>query len=256
MRTFALALLLAAAGDPSFRIEASRGAVELIRGTETRPVAGGVADMQPGDRLLLGKASAAAISDKATRALVAGPGELEINRDQLRWSGERITLAAGEENTQLVLDEGMVQLSSAEIRVRRDGEALYIEALQGQKVAFIGPAGYVDVHPQSGLQVKGSRTKAASLLAAPKPLYPAPHEAMRAFRFLWRPVKDAASYRFEVAADPLFAQPIYAGEVTGSAYSEKARALPIGLLFWRVTAKSADGFMGIPSEPQPARVAP
>ncbi len=72
-------------------------------------------------------------------------------------------------------------------------------------------------------------------------------------RFAWRPVAGAVSYTVEVCGDARCAQlAARATGLTGSAWQPSR--LPVGDLFWRVTAVAASGLDGYPSRVIPLTV--
>lgn len=256
MRTLLLAVLLASQSS-GYQVDSFHGEVRFERReAEMQSVAGLGQSLSAGDRLVLAANAGVVLRKAGEQVIAAGPGELEVGPQQLRWRGRELLLSGSEASNQIVLDDGLVQFSGGLIRVRQSGQAYFVEALAGGAAGFVGKHGYTAVQAGEGLRIQGQQAVAAKLLRAPKPVFPRPHQAMNAFRFRWQPLKGAEAYRLEVAGDPYFSQLVYAGDVTLPVYAEAARSLPIGLLFWRVTAKQAGGFWGIPSEPQPVRIAP
>ncbi len=111
----------------------------------------------------------------------------------------------------------------------------------GQKVHLVTGTGSV--------VAKGKAPGAPEiLLSAPVALVPKPRSSSPSRRpvMRWKEVGDAAGYAVEVCGDPACA--ILIAKVTGvAAMSWQASKLPVGDLFWRVTAVSRSGLDGFPS---------
>jgi serine/threonine-protein kinase len=115
----------------------------------------------------------------------------------------------------------------------------------------------VEVARGMGTSVPSGGRPAApeKLLEAPHVLAPVPGTAYGQSnpRFSWRPVPGARSYTVEVCADADCGQVVdRATRVAGERWSPDG--LPLGELYFRVTAVSASGLDGFPSAPAPFRI--
>ena len=139
----------------------------------------------------------------------------------------------------------------AQTRARRSEEG-------GAKLVAYGSASEVEAAGATVQVPRGMGTSVApqgppsppeKLLPAPRLTDPAPgaERACADPEFSWEPVAAAASYTVEVCRDP------GCGELVERRTGETATrwrpaALPVGDLYWRVTARSSSGLDGYPSE--------
>jgi hypothetical protein len=99
---------------------------------------------------------------------------------------------------------------------------------------------------------------AASAVATPTPISPAPNAAVQALpSFAWNPVAGADRYEFAIAADAGFNSPSL-GRGEGQFFTKNTRAtvkktLPNGTYWWRVRAVAANGDVSAWAEPRPLR---
>ncbi len=102
----------------------------------------------------------------------------------------------------------------------------------------------------TSVEAQGPPSPPEKLLAAPQLVAPATggQAACANPRFEWAALADAASYTLEVCRDASCASLVErAVGLQGAEW--RPTALPTGELFWRVTARSASGLDGYPSEP-------
>ena len=101
-----------------------------------------------------------------------------------------------------------------------------------------------------------SRDTSRLVLVSPTPIAPQADEPLRTYRFTWRGVAGAAWYRVEIARDASFRELLYAEESSTTTLTHGNRTLPLGTIYWRVTAMGEAGQSGPPSAPVPIRVVP
>lgn len=241
--------------DPAATLVSARGKVELVRGTS--PAAGVQQNTQvlEGDRFVLGSDGRLTLRAAAARFQAATTGEVVLESGQrLRFRGERLLVENAKDTVQVLVADAAVQVGASNVRIRRAAGGMVVEALAGEPITIIGPAGVVTLRPGTGGFIAGS-AKTAALPAAPRLLYPAAHAPLTAFRFRWRQAQQVTAYRLEIAADPGFDDILFVAESPRAGFESPAQSLPLGLLFWRVTPRTGD-FEGIPSEARAFRVAP
>lgn len=140
---------------------------------------------------------------------------------------------------------------SGGFRVSVEADATRTEAVSGA-VSVLGNGAEVDLDPGFG-----SRTAKGAAPSAPVPLLPPPalqrpgsDETLRRPDFAWSKVERALAYRVELASDPDFVDIVLSEEVGALVWRPELLFLPIGRVWWRVTAVDRTGFVGTPS---PAR---
>lgn len=120
---------------------------------------------------------------------------------------------------------------------------------------------FIEIH----IGTEANRLLASSIpnpmLVASKPsalrlIFPADGALLESFRFVWQAQTDATAYRFEIAKDASFASVVYALDVTTPVLFRPVHVLPMGELFWRVTALGANGLVGSSSAPARIMVRP
>jgi hypothetical protein len=143
---------------------------------------------------------------------------------------------------------------SAQARARRtsDGAAQVMvyggsAELEAAGRAVEVPAGMGSAVPPGGPPGPPERLLAAVRALAPEPNALVDHANPR---FQWEALPGAASYSIEICRDPACAElVIRAVRLTGNRW--QAEALPMGRLYYRVTASSRSGLDGFPGKPVP-----
>lgn len=241
--------------DPAATLVSARGQVELVRGASPAAAVQQNARVLAGDRFVLGADGRLALRAGAALFQAATTGEVVVESEQrLRFRGERLRVANEKDVVQVLVGAAAVQVGAADVRIRRTPAGQVVEALTGEPVTIVGPAGVVTLRPGTGGFIGGSAEPVA-LAGAPRLLYPAAHAPLTAFRFRWRQAPQVTAYRLEIAADPGFDDILFVAESPRAGFESPAQSLPLGLLYWRVTPRTGD-FEGLPSEGRAFRVAP
>ena len=175
---------------------------------------------------------------RSTVAAVAAP-EVEIVVGASRTTS-RPDKAGGAQTRARKVDVGSADAGSAKVsvyggesEVEAGGATVQVPRGMGTSVAPTGPP-----------------SPPEKLLAAPAGLDPAAgtERACADPLFTWQPVPGAASYTVEVCRDPACAELVARQTGETGAQWRAAAPLPVGTYHWRVTARSASGLDGYPSE--------
>jgi hypothetical protein len=241
-------------------------------GVRTYPKSSAEMRFNDGTRLLVTEDSLVFLQGSARSTAAGEPKRVEIVEGQADYEA---TAAAGSapagRSASIEILLGPARLTSrpspegnAQARARRPSGG-------GSKVMVYGGAGEIEAGGATVALPEGSGTSVAPsgppapaerLLPAPRLTSP-PAGAELGFAnpaFLWEPVPEAASYVVELCRDEgcgalidrsVIAAPV--DDAAGAAASENAGAwqppapLPVGELYWRVTARSGSGLDGYPS---------
>ncbi|WNG45680.1 LysM peptidoglycan-binding domain-containing protein [Archangium minus] len=196
-------------------------------------------------------------------ALVVIYGQAPKASDAVKKSGA-VELLQGELNVSLAELRGEpvgVQMPAASVAARSKELLVGVDAQQTSRVSVYD--GQAEVHAKGqSVQVPrdhGTRVEKGKVPEKPRPLPEAPAWAglVRPVRMLlddkgvdeeltWAPVKEAASYRVELARDERFNDRVHGETVPAGQESLKsvARALAPGRYFARVRAVDASGLVG------------
>jgi hypothetical protein len=196
-------------------------------------------------------------------ALVVIYGQGAKATDKVKKSGA-VELLQGELNVSLAQLRGEplgVQMPAATVAARSKNLHVGVDARQMTRVSVFDGQAEVSAQGQSVQVPKdhGTRVEKGKLPEKPRPLPEAPQWAggVRSVRVLlddkgvdeelaWAPVKEAASYRVELARDERFNDRVHGETVlaTPEALKSMARALAPGRYFARVRAVDAAGLVG------------
>jgi hypothetical protein len=192
-----------------------------------------------------------------------GPGVLQMLAAGIyRWNGQRAVVRAGSPSLRFELPGANLTLKAASVRIRRSEVGITIHALDAPGA---GSDHAVQLTTRTGahliaggkallLDPEGEVTEYTPP-QAPQLLFPKPGEQLHAFRFTWRGVAGAELYRFEIARDPDFRNMLHTAEQSATTYEHANRSVPVGVLYWRVTAIRQGG-ESISSTPSTVRVDP
>jgi hypothetical protein len=194
-------------------------------------------------------------------ALVVIYGEAARATDKVKKSGQ-VELLQGELNVSLAQLRGEpvgVKMPAATVAVRSKNLHVGVDAQQMSRVSVFDGQAEVSAQGQSVQVPKdhGTRVEKGKLPEKPRPLPEAPRWAggAHSVRLLlddkgvdeelaWAPVKDAASYRVELARDERFNDRVHAETVSAEGLKSLARALGVGRYYARVRAVDAAGLVG------------
>ncbi|WP_257458607.1 FecR domain-containing protein [Archangium lipolyticum] len=196
-------------------------------------------------------------------ALVVIYGKATQAADKVKKSGA-VELLQGELNVSLAELRGEpvgVQMPAAMVAARSKDLHVGVDAQQMSRVSVFDGQAEVSAKGQSVQVPKdhGTRVAKGQLPEKPRPLPEAPSWASgtRSVRLLlddkgvdeelaWAPVKEAASYRVELARDERFNDRVHGETVqaAGEGLKSMARALGPGRYFARVRAMDAVGLLG------------
>ena len=196
-------------------------------------------------------------------ALVVIYGQVAKATDKVKKSGA-VELLQGELNVSLAQLRGEplgVQMPAATVAARSKELHVGVDAQQMSRVSVFDGQAEVTAQGQSVQVPKdhGTRVEKGKLPEKPRPLPEAPQWAggTRSVRLLlddkgvdeelaWAPVKNAASYRVELARDERFNDRVHGETVRATPESLKsvARALAAGRYYARVRAVDAAGLVG------------
>ncbi|QRO00434.1 FecR domain-containing protein [Archangium violaceum] len=196
-------------------------------------------------------------------ALVVIYGKAAQATDKVKKSGA-VELLQGELNVSLAELRGEpvgVQMPAATVAARSKDIHVGVDAQQMSRVSVFDGQAEVSAQGQSVQVPKdhGTRVARGQLPEKPRPLPEAPSWAggVRSVRLLledkgvdeelaWAPVKEAASYRVELARDERFNDRVHGETVQAAGEGPKsvARALGPGRYFARVRAVDAAGLLG------------
>ncbi len=194
-------------------------------------------------------------------ALVVIYGEVARATDKVKKSGQ-VELLRGELNVSLAQLRGEpvgVKMPAATVAARSKNLHVGVDAQQMSRVSVFDGQAEVSAQGQSVQVPKdhGTRVEKGKLPEKPRPLPEAPQWAggAHSVRLLlddkgvdeelaWAPVKDAASYRVELARDERFNDRVHAETVTAEGLKSLARALGVGQYHARVRAVDAAGLVG------------
>jgi uncharacterized protein (DUF2249 family) len=199
-------------------------------------------------------------------ALVVIYGEVARATDKVKKSGQ-VELLQGELNVSLAQLRGEpvgVKMPAAAVAARSKNLHVGVDAQQMSRVSVFDGQAEVSAQGQSVQVPKdhGTRVEKGKRPEKPRPLPEAPQWAggVRSVRLLlddkgvdealaWAPVKDAASYRVELARDERFNDRVHGETVTATpeGLQSLARALGVGRYYARVRAVDAAGLVGKPS---------
>jgi outer membrane protein OmpA-like peptidoglycan-associated protein len=147
---------------------------------------------------------------------------------------------------------GALELTSADFELRAAGNGAAIALLRGAASASTGGAQSIPLKPGERLEPGG--TAARPMLDRPEVESPLTGTTPSA-KLVWKPLANAARYRYEVAEDISFLQPARAEFVDGS--NVDVLGLESGRTwYWRVRAADGDGTLGRPSRVYAFRVGP
>jgi hypothetical protein len=191
--------------------------------------------------IIYGTASQSAVSKTPPPAVEVQSGEVMAGLAALRGETVEVAIQGG----------GRVSASSRETIVQRKGERNTVGVYDGK--ATVKSGGKTVEVPLN----HGTRFTGADPPAPPRPLPPAPvwDSAMAPFvvagteggtiRADWAEVKDAKSYRVEIARDDAFRDLIAREEIAGSVRSFRAEKLPPGRYHVAVRAIDKDEYLGV-----------
>ncbi|MFO0587422.1 MAG: hypothetical protein U0441_07780 [Polyangiaceae bacterium] len=191
--------------------------------------------------IIYGTASQSAVSKTPPPSVEVQAGEVKAGLAALR--GETVEVA--------VKGGGRVSASSRETIVERKGERTTVGVYDG-KAAVSSGGKTVNVPLNFGTRFTGSGAP-----SAPRPLPPAPtfesataplvlaSSAGGTIRADWSAVKDAKSYRVEIARDDTFRDLVAREEVDGKVRSFRAEKMPPGRYFVGVRAIDTEEYIGV-----------
>lgn len=191
--------------------------------------------------IIHGSASQSAVSRTAPPAVEVQAGEVKAGLAALR--GETVEIA--------VQGGGRVSAASRETLVERKGDRTTASVYDGSaKVTSGGASVSVPLN-------HGTRFVGAAAPSAPRPLPPAPAwESATSqlviasaeggqIRAAWGDVKDAKSYRVEIARDEGFRDLVAREEVTSDVRTFRAEKMPLGRYFVAVRAIDKEEYLGV-----------
>ena len=191
--------------------------------------------------IIYGTASQSAVSKTPPPSVEVQAGEVKAGLAALR--GETVEVA--------VKGGGRVSASSRETIVERKGERTTVGVYDG-KAAVSSGGKTVNVPLNYGTRFTGSGAP-----SAPRPLPPAPtfesgtaplvlaSSAGGTIRADWSAVKDAKSYRVEIARDDGFRDLVAREEIDGKVRSFRAEKMPPGRYFVGVRAIDTEEYLGV-----------
>jgi len=268
--------VVSVAGFEGRVILAAQGITET---TLTHPVTSPVSwPLRSGDRIEVAEGARVRIVHLSSSALTGARGfNTEVNAElhfdgpavvqrlgpaEYRWFGKRVTVRSVTQRLSLEATEGHLTIDGGSLRLRRTPDGLgvfvliakhrggadavtlrvgdYARPLKAGKALLISPAGRIrEIEPPG----------------VPRPLYPKLGAQLQAFRFTWQGVIGAERYRIEIARDPNFLNLVHVAEETETTHARMNHTVPVGTLFWRVTAIMG-GHEGAPSEAFSVQVDP
>ena len=194
-------------------------------------------------------------------ALVVIYGQAAKATDKVKKSGA-VELLQGELSVSLAELRGEpvgVQMPAATVAARSKDLHVGVDAQQMSRVSVFDGQAEVSAQGQNVQVPKdhGTRVEKGKIPEKPRPLPESPQWAggVRSVRLLlddkgvdeelaWAPVKDAASYRVELARDERFNDRVHGETVQAESPRSVARALAPGRYFARVRAVDAAGLVG------------
>lgn len=197
----------------------------------------------------------AAISSSAGRSSV-----LTVTRGSVSVS----PVPNGQGHVTVVTTAGVTTGAKGGFRVTVEEDAARTEALYAE-VAVQGAGAEVKVDRGQGSRVKEGEVPSdpVDLLETGPLLAPEPGAPLMRPAFLWKPVRGALGYRFEIATSVDFRELLFQEDVEHSTFVPPVLMLPterIARMYWRVASFDRFGFLGVPTDPRqltlPARVAP
>ncbi len=250
-------LLVGAADTAGVRMVSMQGSVSRFTEGVTQAVAvEGPGIIHVGDRVTLVDDAVLRL-DGPGRIDLTGAGEIALVKPgRYRWEGRAAYVEAAEDTLFFDVGRSSVHVRDSRVRMRRVDDGLFVEVLGGKRTAVFTPGKLVTVEAGYGVYVdlQGRARKPVALHPGPTAIAPAPDGPLQTFRFAWRPVGGARTYRLELARDESFREILYAGQISGTTVRDGNRTLPVGTLYWRVTAVGEDGFMGLPSPARAVRI--
>ena len=212
-----------------------------------------------GARLTLGEQSlvflqrvGASLRGQPTRTLeiVEGQADLRSPRPQPEQPVREVEILVGGARTTTRTGSA----PSAEARARRaaEGGAQLMVFAGESEVEAAGKTVAVGAGQGTAVPKGGPPRAPEALLEAPLPALPAPQARFDHSnpRFAWSPVRGARSYVIDVCRDPECGELIDRATSLTRTQWTPAAGLPVGQLYWRVTAVSASGLDGYASPAQ------
>lgn len=172
-------------------------------------------------------------------------GQADIRSREIRRDSAEIEVIIGSSTVKPKARKGQLETRG---RITAEQTA-QVMAYEGEtSVAAAGST--VELRQGMGTVIVEGRppTRPEKLLPAPALTAPASDEVVLAPRLIWQPVRSAESYTVEVCHDRECNE--LQSRLTGLGETSIEVDPPAGKWFWRVTAASASGLDGYPSEPR------
>jgi hypothetical protein len=180
--------------------------------------------------------------------LMSGQAELDARSNQPAAPGPEVEIVVGASRTTSRPDKS----GGAQTRARRSEEGSAKLMVYGGESEVEAGGAKVQVPRGMGTSVapSGPPSPPERLLAAPAGTDPAAgaERACADPLFSWQAVPEAAAYTVEICRDPACAELVERQTGETAAKWRPAAPLPVGSYYWRVTARSASGLDGYPSE--------
>ncbi len=251
------AVLAIAIGVSGFQVLEQSGDIERVSPPVLSASGGAASIVQDGEQFALADGARLVLGGDEAWFEASGSGRLmQTAERQFQWQGRRLRTIVGKTPVKLQTASGTLRLAAGEMRVSASGVTTTVAAIAGKPVRVFYGGELYNVAAGSGLVVGPGVLMREKLPASPTPIFPAPHAAMQVFRFEWAGLPDASGYVWELARDPGFQEILMRAEIERPAFNRANQTLPVGLVFWRVSARAPSGLEGLPSEAVPLRVRP